>query len=150
MGSRRQPLEESPGSTETRCRITSGGGDPRESATENKPPVRYSRRVRVKGCGKSAPRGRQRTRHGKPHREQDQIGMAGRAIRRRQMCFRIVIRVGRVRRSATIVPEEWPYRHLRMLDRTRLIDRLILLADRFSLGLFPAMPGFHTDKKSQK
>ena len=66
------------------------------------------------------------------------------------MCFRIVIRVGRVRRSATIVPEEWPYRHLRMLDRTRLIDRLILLADRFSLGLFPAMPGFHTDKKSQK
>ena len=26
--------EESPGSTETRCRITSGGGDPRESATE--------------------------------------------------------------------------------------------------------------------
>ena len=31
--------EESPGSTETRCRITSGGGDPRESATENRPPA---------------------------------------------------------------------------------------------------------------
>ena len=31
--------EESPGSTETRCRITSGGGDPRESATESKPPA---------------------------------------------------------------------------------------------------------------
>ena len=30
--------EESPGSTEVRCRITSGGGDPRESATESKPP----------------------------------------------------------------------------------------------------------------
>lgn len=30
--------EESPGSTEPRCRITSGGGDPRESATENRPP----------------------------------------------------------------------------------------------------------------
>jgi len=30
--------EESPGSTETRRRITSGGGDPRESATESKPP----------------------------------------------------------------------------------------------------------------
>ena len=29
--------EESPGSMETRCRITSGGGDPRESATESKP-----------------------------------------------------------------------------------------------------------------
>ncbi len=30
--------EESPGSTETRCRITSGGGNLRESATESKPP----------------------------------------------------------------------------------------------------------------
>lgn len=30
--------EESPGSEETRCRITSGGGDPRDSATESKPP----------------------------------------------------------------------------------------------------------------
>ena len=30
--------EESPGSTETRCRVTPGGGDPRESATESKPP----------------------------------------------------------------------------------------------------------------
>ena len=30
--------EESPGSAETRCRITSGGGNPRESATESKPP----------------------------------------------------------------------------------------------------------------
>ncbi len=31
--------EESPGSMEARCRITSGGGDPRESATESKPPA---------------------------------------------------------------------------------------------------------------
>ena len=30
--------------------------------------------ARVKGCGKSAPRGRQRQRHGKPRREQDRIG----------------------------------------------------------------------------
>ncbi len=30
--------------------------------------------VRVKGCGKSAPRRRQRRRHGKPRREQDRIG----------------------------------------------------------------------------
>jgi hypothetical protein len=30
--------EESPGSTETRCRVTPGGGDPRDSATENRPP----------------------------------------------------------------------------------------------------------------
>ena len=27
--------EESPGSTEMRCRVTPGGGDPRESATES-------------------------------------------------------------------------------------------------------------------
>ena len=30
--------EESPGSMETRCRVMPGGGDPRESATESKPP----------------------------------------------------------------------------------------------------------------
>ncbi len=30
----------------------------------------------MKRCGKSAPRLRQRKRHGKPRREQDQIGMA--------------------------------------------------------------------------
>src|SRR5438067_1946742 len=38
--------EESPGSTETRCRITSGGGDPRESATENKPPAFVASQLR--------------------------------------------------------------------------------------------------------
>ncbi len=38
--------EESPGSTETRCRITSGGGNPRESATENKPPQGKGETVR--------------------------------------------------------------------------------------------------------
>ena len=31
--------EESPGSMEARCRIISGGGDPRDSATESKPPA---------------------------------------------------------------------------------------------------------------
>jgi len=36
--------EESPGSTETRCRLTPGGGDPRESATESRPPAHASRR----------------------------------------------------------------------------------------------------------
>jgi hypothetical protein len=35
-----------------------------------------NRQARVKGCGKSAPRTRQRERHGKPHREQDQVGTA--------------------------------------------------------------------------
>jgi hypothetical protein len=74
------PVEESPGSMETRWRLTAAGGDPRESATESKPPGLA--RVRVKGCGKSAPRRRQRRRQGKPHREQDQIGAAGRARQR--------------------------------------------------------------------
>ena len=72
--------EESPGSTEVRCRVTPGGGDPRESATESTPPAppRHAGwAARVKRCGKSAPRRRQRRRQGKPHREQDQVGAAG-------------------------------------------------------------------------
>src|SRR5258708_39875594 len=84
--------EESPGSIDIRCRITSGGGDPRDSATENEPlPPPYppplagegqrEGAARVKRCGKSAPRIRQRNRHGKPHREQNRIGTATRAVR---------------------------------------------------------------------
>src|SRR6185437_14521788 len=76
--------EESPGSIDIRCRITSGGGNPRDSATENEPPAFALRGfgvARVKRCGKSAPRVRQRKRHGKPHREQDRIGTATRAVR---------------------------------------------------------------------
>ena len=30
--------EESPGSTRTQCQVIPGGGNPRDSATENKPP----------------------------------------------------------------------------------------------------------------
>jgi hypothetical protein len=108
--------EESPGSTEARCRVTPGGGDPRESATENIPPspaLPYGTAwaARVKWCGKSAPRRRQRWWHGKPHREQDQVGAAG----GRRHCAdaagrasRAAARVGRARRSATDVPDEWP------------------------------------------
>ena len=76
--------EESPGSIDIRCRITSGGGNPRDSATENEPPafaLRGFGAVRVKRCGKSAPRVRQRKRHGKPHREQNRIGTATRTVR---------------------------------------------------------------------
>ena len=41
-------------------------------------PSRHAgRAARVKRCGKSAPRRRQRRRQGKPHREQDQVGAAG-------------------------------------------------------------------------
>ncbi len=45
-----------------------------ESATENIPPGGESSRVRVKWCGKSAPRTEQFVWQGKPHAEQDQIG----------------------------------------------------------------------------
>jgi hypothetical protein len=34
----RATAEESPGSMETRWRLTAAGGDPRDSATENEPP----------------------------------------------------------------------------------------------------------------
>ena len=67
--------EESPGSTQSRCQLMAGGGDPRESATESKPPA--FAQVRVKGCGKSAPRAWQQGRHGKPHRVQDREGRPG-------------------------------------------------------------------------
>jgi hypothetical protein len=52
MGERCGNVEESPGSTETQRRVTLGQGNLRESATEKIPPAR----VRVKWCGKSAPR----------------------------------------------------------------------------------------------
>lgn len=39
--------EESPGSMERRCRVTPGGGDPRESATESKPPIFIGKGERV-------------------------------------------------------------------------------------------------------
>ena len=35
-------FEESPDSVKQRCRVTPGGGNPRESATESKPPGRVS------------------------------------------------------------------------------------------------------------
>ncbi len=108
--------EESPGSIDMRCRITSGGGDPRESATENEP-LPPCEEVRVKRCGKSAPRIRQRRRHGKPHREQNRIGTATRSVRARAITpqgdVRLAVRVGCSRPCASMVPEEWPSRIVR-------------------------------------
>ena len=57
----------------------------RESATESRPPTPACGAARVKGCGKSAPRWRQRQRHGKPHPEQDRIG-AARSCASRSWC----------------------------------------------------------------
>ncbi len=123
--------EESPGSSETRCRITSGGGNPRESATESKPPPGLAPAVRVKGCGKSAPRAWQQERHGKPHREQDRIGATrpGPARDAGKVRLTTVARVGCSRRQATAALEEWPSRagcHNPAPYRTRLTGRLAL------------------------
>ena len=107
----REAGEESPGSTGIRCRLTAGGGDPRDSATENKPPAQGplgTPRARAKRCGKSAPRLWQQGRQGKPHREQDRIGTAVPA--RVQRHSRLAVRVGRERRVARRVAEEWSSR----------------------------------------
>jgi len=114
--SRKAAGEESPGSIDIRCRITSGGGDPRDSATENEPLPHLEREgvARVKRCGKSAPRVRQRNRHGKPHREQDRIGTATRVVRCEAITpqgdVRLAVRVGCSRQCANMAPEEWPSR----------------------------------------
>jgi hypothetical protein len=70
--------------------------------------------ARVKRCGKSAPRRRQRRWHGKPHREQDRIGAArglgAKAQRTSRSVSRPAVRVGCWRRRVTGVQEEWPSR----------------------------------------
>jgi hypothetical protein len=138
-----------------RCRITSGGGDPRESATENRPPRPLpcpprmrgehtnppsrgggwgeGAAARVKRCGKSAPRLRQHKRHGKPHREQNRIGTAwSRGVAQaaavlQDRCPGPAVRVGCSKRRATGVPEEWPSRAgpRPAPHRTRLTGRLM-------------------------
>ena len=55
--------------------VTPGRGDPTESATENRPPMAaQADQARVKRWGKSPPPDWQQDGHGKPPREQDQIG----------------------------------------------------------------------------
>ena len=51
----RSAAEESPGSNGSERQVTPGGRESTESAAENIPPTLS---VRVKWCGKSAPRGR--------------------------------------------------------------------------------------------
>ncbi len=71
--------EESPDSMKEGCRVTPGGGNPRESATEKSLPwcpgfTTGGSKVRVKRWGKSPPRTWQQGRYGKPHPEQCRIG----------------------------------------------------------------------------
>ena len=109
--------EESPGSTGIRCRLMAGGGDPRDSATENKPPaqpqgsaskgemVRQERTARLAtGAAGQTPPGARPNRGGRRHGTKPHFAPWP---RRR---FRLVARVGRVRRAARRVPEEWSSR----------------------------------------
>jgi len=58
-----------------RCQVTPGRREPTESATERyRLSAAQAVPVRVKWCGKSAPRWWQHQWHGKPHLKQDQIG----------------------------------------------------------------------------
>ena len=68
--------------------------------------ARSQDRVRVKGWGKSPPRLWKQRRHGKPHREQNRIGMT-RNAQALQPVSGPVIRVGCKRRRASAVPDEW-------------------------------------------
>ena len=89
--------------------------------------------ARVKRCGKSAPRLRQRRRHGKPRREQNRIGTAPESARAdARTLVQVAVRVGCLRRRATGVPEEWPSRAGFRLapHRTRLTGRLTLNKDK--------------------
>ena len=58
------------------CQVTPGRPDssPVDGKCHRENTACWKQQVRVKRCGKSAPAGRQRTAHGKPHTEQDQIG----------------------------------------------------------------------------
>src|SRR5690606_9237987 len=85
-----------------------------------------SARVRVKGCGKSAPGAWQQEPHGKPHREQDRIGTMGASA---PAAFsRPVVRVGCMRVLATGLADEWsPRPPLGGPYRTRLTGQLVSL-----------------------
>ena len=140
------PVEESPGSTGKRCRLTAGGGDPRESATENTPPAQEPSgvpRARAKRCGKSAPRPWQQGRQGKPHREQDRIGAVvpqgtGVFPLRRPGWSREARREARPR--GMVVPHSG---ETRRADRTRLTGRLAV-ASRYA-DFVPHL--IHTERK---
>lgn len=107
-----QGHEESPDSRWQGCRVTPGGGNPRESATEKRLPL--FARVTVKWWGKSPPRDGQPDRHGKPHPEQCQIGasrggrsrISVRDTARRDANAREA-RVGSLTAVATRLAEEW-------------------------------------------
>ena len=62
------------------CRLTAGRTVGFDGKCHRKYTASWQREVRVKRCGKSAPRREQFRRQGKPHAEQDQIGEKGRPV----------------------------------------------------------------------
>src|SRR6202023_820714 len=89
-----------------RCQVTPGRREPTESATERyRLSTAQAVPVRVKWCGKSAPRWWQHQWHGKPHLKQDQIGKQAAPLA--AVCGpHIGFRVGRLSCAATRIPEE--------------------------------------------
>jgi hypothetical protein len=98
-----------------RCRLTAGGGDLRESATENIPPVRplgpagkgeMVRQERtalpVTGVAGQTPPG------ARPNRGGRWRGTKPHFVPWPRRHSRLAARVGRVRRAVRRVPEEWP------------------------------------------
>ena len=135
--------EESPGSIDIRCRITSGGGDPRDSATENEPlppPCLPRSRGGIKGgdskgekvrsertAGPATETAWQTTPGARPNRDGN-AAMFASAITP-QGDVRLAVRVGCSRQRANVVPEEWPSRIVwakqTMPYKTRLTGWLI-------------------------
>ena len=130
--------EESPGSTETRCRVTPRGGATPGKVPQRAVPPRYRSGRPRSGWKGVAVRAPPRSPgdgdgHGKhPHREQDRIGggtarsFGGPAPRP----FPAAARVWSREAPATGVPDEWPSSPpgaTRTGDRTRLTDRLTRL-----------------------
>ena len=92
-------------------RVTPGRGNSKDSGTENIPPSRRPSRgygeVRVKRCGKSAPRAQKCAWQAKPRTEQDQIGKHDRAQARINGRPVRSFRVGCLSRPAMAGLEEW-------------------------------------------
>ena len=135
------------------CRVTPGGGNPRESATEKSllrclRPAAGGSGVMVKRWGKSPPRTWQQGRYGKPHPEQCRIGAPPRKGPEASLAtdcrgpprgtFSPGARVGSLTTPVTALAEEWSSKGGNSRDRIRLTDPPRIC---FSGGVFPPGAG---------
>ena len=135
------------------CRVTPGGGNPRESATEKsllrcRRPATGGSGVMVKRWGKSPPRTWQQGRYGKPHPEQCRIGAPPRKGPEASLAtdcrgpprgtFSPGARVGSLTTPVTALAEEWSSKGGSSRDRIRLTDPPRIC---FSGGVFPPGAG---------